>query len=54
MEDSRKDTNIHIGMRLRETRNNLGRKQAEFTCSIGVSEKHYSKYESGATGVING
>lgn len=51
MEENRKDTNIQIGKRLREARNNLGRKQVEFAYSIGVSEEHYRKYESGATGL---
>lgn len=51
MEENRKDTNIQIGKRLREARNNLGRKQAEFAYSLGISEEHYRKYESGATGL---
>mgnify|MGYP003294705580 CR=1 FL=1 len=51
MDKSRKDTNIQIGKRLREARNNLGRKQAEFAYILEVSEEHYRKYESGATGL---
>lgn len=51
MEENRKDTNIQIGKRLREARKNLGRKQAEFAYSLGISEEHYRKYESGATGL---
>ena len=51
MEENRKDTNIQIGKRLREARNNLGRKQAEFAYSLGISGEHYRKYESGATGL---
>lgn len=51
MEESRKNINIQIGKRLRDARNNLGRTQAEFAYSLGVSEEHYRKYESGATGL---
>lgn len=51
MEENRKDTNIQIGKRLRDARNNLGRKQVEFACSLKISEEHYRKYESGATGL---
>lgn len=51
MEKQRKEANIHIGKRLREARNNLGITQAEFAAAFGVSEEHYRKYESGATGV---
>lgn len=41
MEESRKNINIQIGKRLRDTRNNLRRTQAEFAYSLGVSEEHY-------------
>ena len=51
MEKQRREANIQIGKRLREARNNLGRNQAEFAAVFGVSEEHYRKYESGATGV---
>ena len=51
MENYRKNANIQIGKRLREARNNLGRTQAEIAASFGVSEEHYRKYESGATGL---
>lgn len=47
MEDYKKEANIQVGKRLREARNNLGRKQAEIAISLGVSEEHYRKYESG-------
>lgn len=51
MENQRKEANIQIGKRLREARNNLGRTQAEIAILLGVSEEHYRKYESGATGL---
>ena len=51
MDNSRKEANIQIGKRLREARSNLGRTQAEIAISLGVSEEHYRKYESGATGL---
>ncbi len=51
MDNYRKEANIQIGKRLREARNNLGRTQAEIAVLFGVSEEHYRKYESGATGL---
>ena len=51
MENYRKNANIQIGKRLREARNNMVRTQAEIAASFGVSEEHYRKYESGATGL---
>ncbi len=51
MEANRRDANLQIGKRLKEARNNLGRTQAELAVSLGVSEEHYRKYESGATGL---
>ena len=51
MENNRKNSNLQIGKRLREARKNLGRTQAEIASSFGVSEEHYRKYESGATGL---
>ena len=51
MDNQRKEANIQIGKRLREARNNLGRTQAEIAILLGVSEEHYRKYESGATGL---
>ena len=51
MEQQRKDANVLIGKRLREARSNLGRTRAEMAVSCGVSEEHYRKYESGATGL---
>lgn len=51
MEYKRKEANIQIGKRLREARHNLGRTQAEIAASFGVTEEHYRKYESGATGL---
>ena len=51
MDKQRKDANIQIGTRLREARSNLGRTRAEIAVSCGVSEEHYRKYESGATGL---
>lgn len=51
MDKCRKETNLQIGKRLREARISLGRTQAEFAASLGVSEEHYRKYESGATGL---
>lgn len=51
MDKQKKETNIHIGKRLRDARTNLGMSQADFAAAFGVSEEHYRKYESGATGV---
>ena len=51
MDNYKREANMHIGKRLREARNNLGRTQAEIAVSLGVSEEHYRKYESGATGL---
>lgn len=51
MKKQRKEANIHIGKRLREARRSLGKNQAEFAAAFGVSEEHYRKYESGATGL---
>lgn len=51
MDQYRRDANIQIGQRLREARSNLGRTRAEIAVSCGVSEEHYRKYESGATGL---
>ncbi|MDE7266758.1 MAG: helix-turn-helix domain-containing protein [Lachnospiraceae bacterium] len=51
MDEYRKNANIQIGRRLREARENLGRTQSEIAVSFGVSEEHYRKYESGATGL---
>ena len=51
MDQKRKDANIQVGKRLRDARTNLGMSQAEFAADFGVSEEHYRKYESGATGV---
>ena len=51
MDNNRKNANIQIGKRLREARTNLGHTQAEFAITLGVSEEHYRKYESGATGL---
>lgn len=51
MEEYRKNVNIQIGKRLKEARENLGRTQAEIAVSFGISDEHYRKYESGATGL---
>ena len=51
MDEARKNTNILIGKRLREARNNLGLTQAEIAIMLGVTEEHYRKYESGSTGL---
>ena len=51
MDDYRKEANIQVGKRLRESRISLGRTQAEIAVALGVSEEHYRKYESGATGL---
>lgn len=51
MVQKRKEANIHVGKRLREARRNLGYTQAEIATVFGVSEEHYRKYESGATGL---
>ena len=51
MDNHKKEANIQIGKRLMEARNNLGRTQAEIAVRLGVSEEHYRKYESGATGL---
>lgn len=51
MDNHRRDANIQIGKRLKEARNNLGMTQAEVACTLSVTEEHYRKYESGATGL---
>lgn len=51
MEYKRKEANILIGKHLREARHNIGRTQAEIAAAFGVTEEHYRKYESGATGL---
>ena len=50
MDKQKKEANIQVGKRLRDARTNLGISQAEFAADFGVSEEHYRKYESGATG----
>lgn len=47
----RKNANVEVGKRLRDARQNLGYRQAEFACALDVTEEHYRKYESGATGL---
>jgi len=51
MSTIRKSTNVEIGKRLREARHKLRGKQTEFACALDVTEEHYRKYESGATGL---
>lgn len=51
MENRKKDTNVCVGKRLKEARKNLGKTQAETAELLGISEEHYRKYESGATGL---
>ena len=51
MDKQKKEANIQVGKRLRDAMTNLGISQAEFAADFGVSEEHYRKYESGATGV---
>lgn len=51
MDNNKKDTNASVGKRLKEARKNLGRTQSETAELLGVSEEHYRKYESGATGL---
>ncbi len=51
MDKYRKEANMLIGKRLREARVRLGRSQAEIATLLDVSEEHYRKYESGATGL---
>lgn len=47
----KKDTNVGAGARLRSSRINLGRSTDEFAKTLGISEDHYRKLESGATGL---
>lgn len=51
MSTPRKSTNVEVGKRLREARRNLGYKQINFAYTLHVTEEHYRKYESGATGL---
>lgn len=51
MSTPRKNANVEVGRRLREARRNLGCKQLNFACTLHVTEEHYRKYESGATGL---
>lgn len=51
MDEYERNASMQIGKRLREARENLGRTQAETAVLFGVSDEHYRKYESGATGL---
>lgn len=51
MDLKRKEINVQIGKRLREARNNLGCRQADFAASLQVTEEHYRKFELGSTGI---
>lgn len=51
MDPAQKKANQEVGKRLREARKNLARFQAEFAEALNVSEEHYRRYESGATGL---
>ncbi|MGN0431562.1 MAG: helix-turn-helix domain-containing protein [Lachnospiraceae bacterium] len=45
----KKSTNVEIGNRLREIRENLSKSQAELAEILDVSDDHYRKLESGTT-----
>lgn len=51
MDPDQKKANQEVGKRLKEARKNLARIQAEFAEALNVSEEHYRRYESGATGL---
>lgn len=51
MANNRKSVNVEIGKRLQEARKRLGYKQSDFAQALGVTDEHYRKYESGASGI---
>lgn len=51
MEMDKRDVNVQIGKRLREARTNMNIDRAEFSRVLEVTEEHYRKLETGATGL---
>ena len=49
MDMDKKDVNLQIGNRLRESRLNMNKKKSEFAEALDLSEEHYRKLESGKT-----
>ena len=47
----KKSTNVEIGNRLREIRENLSKSQAELAEILDVSDEHYRKLEGGTAGL---
>ncbi len=51
MKTERKNINIQIGKRLRESRTNMNVDKADIAKVLDVTEEHYRKLEAGATGL---
>jgi len=51
MDTGRRDTNIQIGKRLRESRINLNLDKSEIAAALDVTVEHYRKLEAGLTGL---
>lgn len=49
MDMDKKDIDLQIGNRLRESRRNLNKDRMEFAESLEVTEDHYRKIEAGRT-----
>ena len=51
MKSERKNINIQIGKRLRESRTKMNIDKSEIAKVLDVTEEHYRKLEAGATGL---
>lgn len=51
MERKKKFHNIEIGSRLHDARENMGYTQAQFAEMLSISDEHYRRLESGASGI---
>lgn len=51
MEREKRPENIEVGRRLHDARENLGYTQAQFAEMLSVTDEHYRKIESGASGL---
>lgn len=48
----KKEFNVHVGKRLKEERNKLGKTQEEFAEILDISIEHYSNLENGVYGLL--
>lgn len=51
MEIDRKNLNVQIGNRLRESRKNMNIDKSEIAQLLDVGDEHYRKLEAGSTGI---